>query len=325
MALVTVRLVFMQMSPCRCSVLKHEAVAAHSGGQHRTTPAGSEDASEFKPHHDPIVPLGGGTYPSSTPAPLGVHVPHSSAHTACDPFGGAANMFLLQDYDFSKVSAKMQTLTERAFELAPPGGLFDETVIRNFFPESSDGARALLTHRARRAGEVIRLRPGLFVLGPPYRKSEPHPFVVAAFLHSPSHVSLESALSHHGLIPEAVYQVSSVTAARSREFTTPLGVFTFRRVPARAPRAGVEAVAVSPNSWAFVASPLRAIADLVYLNKEITWKNDGLMYLTESLRIEEDDLLELGFDAMDDIVESLRSRRVRAYLQGLKGAVERAA
>ena len=217
----------------------------------------------------------------------------------------------------------MQSLTQEVFKLAPPGGLFDETVVRNLFPDGSDGARALLVHRACRAGEIFRLKPGLFVLGPPYRKSEPHPFVVAAVLHAPSHVSLESALAHNGLIPEAVYQVSSVTVARSREFSTPLGVFSFRRVPARAPRAGVEAVAVARNAWAFVALPLRAIADAVYLNKEITWNRNGLGYLTESLRIEEDDLRSLSFNSLDEILDSIHSRRVRAYLKGLKGAVSR--
>ncbi|MBI3370783.1 MAG: hypothetical protein HY017_03355 [Betaproteobacteria bacterium] len=215
----------------------------------------------------------------------------------------------------------MQTVTERVFKLAPPGGLFDETVIHNLFPDSSDGARALLVHRACQEGEILRLKPGLFVLGPPYRKCEPHPFVLAAVLHAPSHISLESALAHHGLIPEAVYQVSSVTLGRSREFSTPLGVFSFRRVTARAPRAGVEAVAVARNAWAFIASPLRAIADAVYLNKEITWNRNGLGYLTESLRIEEDDLRSLPFEALDEILDSLCNRRVQAYLEGLKGAV----
>jgi hypothetical protein len=218
----------------------------------------------------------------------------------------------------------MQSLTEKVLKLAPPGGLFDETVIHNLFPDSSIGARGLLVHRACKAGEILRLKPGLFVLGQPYRKSEPHPFVVAAMLHAPSHISLESALAYHGLIPEAVYQVSGVTVGRSREFSTPLGVFNFRRVPSRAPRAGVESVAVTRNAWAFIASPLRAIADGVYLNKEITWNRNGLGYLTESLRIEEDDLRSLSFEALDEILDSIRSRRVRAYLAGLKGAVDNA-
>jgi hypothetical protein len=213
----------------------------------------------------------------------------------------------------------MQKLTESVLKLAPPGGLFDETVVANLFPDGSAGARGLLVHRACQAGEILRLKPGLFVLAAPYRKTEPHPFVLAASLHAPSHVSLESALAWHGLIPEAVYQVGSVTVARSREFTTPLGVFSFRRVPVRAPRAGVEAVEVSRNAWAFIATPLRAIADLVYLNKPITWQQHGMSYLTESLRIEEEDLQELSFDTMDEILESVRSRRVGAFLQGLKG------
>ncbi len=218
----------------------------------------------------------------------------------------------------------MQTLTEKVFALEPPGGLFDMTVIGNLFPDIGNGAHALLVHRACRAGEVLRLKPGLFVLAPPYRKSEPHPFVVAAGLHAPSHISLESALSYHGLIPEAVYQVSSVTVARSREFANPLGVFSFYRVPANVPRAGVEAVEVARNAWAFVATPLRAIADAVYLNKEVTWNCDGVGYLTESLRIEEDDLHLLSFGPAGEILESFRSRRVRAYIKGLKGTMHHA-
>ena len=64
-------------------------------------------------------------------------------------------------------------------------------------------------------------------------------------------------------------------------------------------------------AWAFIASPLRAIADAIYLDKEITWKRDGLGYLTDSLRIEEDDLAGLSFESVEEILESFRSRRVR--------------
>lgn len=121
----------------------------------------------------------------------------------------------------------MQTLTERVFRLSPPGGLFDETVVRDLFDDRSEAARKVLVHRAVATGEIVRLKPGLFLLAPAYRKTDPHPFVIAAMLHSPSHVSLESALAHHGLIPEAVYQVGSVTSSRSREFETSVGVFSF--------------------------------------------------------------------------------------------------
>jgi hypothetical protein len=208
----------------------------------------------------------------------------------------------------------MQTLTEKILRLSPPGGLFDETVVRNLFPDRSEAARKVLVHRAVAKGEIIRLKPGLFLLNSEYRKTHPHPFVVAAALHSPSHASLESALSYHGLIPEAVYQVSSVTSLRSRTFRTPVGVFTFSRVPAKQPRVGVRATRIDTKSWVFIASPLRAIADLVYLNKQISWEKDGLSFLTESMRIELENLEQMSFENVPEICENLHNSRTRRYL-----------
>ena len=217
----------------------------------------------------------------------------------------------------------MQTITEKVLLLSPPGGLFDETVVRNLLPDRSEAARKVLVHRAISAGEIIRLRPGLFLLAPEFRKTHPHPFVVAAMLHSPSHVSLESALSHHGLIPEAVFQVGSVTSARSRTFHTPVGVFSFVRVPASDPRAGVQALKVDGRSWAFVATPLRAIADLIYTRRDVNWAKDGFAFLTESMRIERDDLEKISFESVDEVCESLRSRRTTDYLRGLYRELKR--
>jgi hypothetical protein len=211
----------------------------------------------------------------------------------------------------------MQALTEKIFRLSPPGGLFDETAVRNFYPDRSEAARKVLVHRAYSAGEIIRLKPGLFLLAPEFRKIHPHPFVIAASLLSPSHISLESALAHHSLIPEAVYEVASVTSARSRAFTTPVGVFSFTRVPALNPRAGVRAQKINGRSWAFIASPLRAVADLIYVRKEVAWEQDGPAFLTDSMRIERDDLKTISFDNLDEVCDSLRDRRTVNYLRGL--------
>lgn len=212
----------------------------------------------------------------------------------------------------------MQTLTERVFKLAPPGGLFDESVVRNLFPGATQGARKLLVNRALSRDEILRLKPGVYCLGPEYRRTSPHPFTVAAVLHSPSHVSLESALAYHGLIPEAVLQVVSVTTYRSRSFVTPMGRFDFLRVPCNNPRAGVRAEKLDADSWAFIASPLRAIADLVYLRKSVSWQHDGLRFLTVSMRMEEADLHGLSLAGFKDIHDSFRNRRTRDYLAGLR-------
>lgn len=212
----------------------------------------------------------------------------------------------------------MKTLTEKVFSLAPPGGLFNETVVANLFPDRSKGARELLLDRAIKAGEILRIKRGLYVLNSEYRKTDPPPFAVAALLYSPSHISLETALGYHGLIPEAVYQVASVTTRRRQIFETPLGVFSYHCVPSRNPMAGVEVIKLEQSFWAFVATPLRAVADLLYLNRTITWHKDGPGYLLDSLRIEDNDLREISFDRFDEVVTAFRSRRVKHFLERLQ-------
>jgi hypothetical protein len=84
--------------------------------------------------------------------------------------------------------------------------------------------------RAMGRGEVMGLRRGLYCLGEKYHRQKINPFVLAQRIYGPSYISLETALSHHGWIPEAVYTLTSVSMGRSREFETPLGRFSFTRV-----------------------------------------------------------------------------------------------
>ncbi len=207
----------------------------------------------------------------------------------------------------------MQSLTEKMLDLQPPRGVFDDTAVRNATPRLSVGARRARIHRAVASGEILRLKPGLYCLAARFRRTQSHPFVVAAMLHYPSQISFETALAFHGLIPEAVHRVASSTLQRSRSFETPLGDFEFRRVPVASLRAGVRVTRVD-GGWAFIASPLRALADLLYQRREVTWRGDGIAFLTESLRMEPD---ELRLDDYEEVSQSLQNKRVQAYLDGL--------
>src|SRR5690606_22192554 len=80
--------------------------------------------------------------------------------------------------------------------------------------------------------QLIRLKKGLYVVAPKVSKSEISRELIANHLYGPSYISLESALSYYGLIPERVYNVRSVTAKRARKYSTPLGAFEYRTVPA---------------------------------------------------------------------------------------------
>ncbi|RYF66920.1 MAG: hypothetical protein EOO39_22185 [Cytophagaceae bacterium] len=49
-------------------------------------------------------------------------------------------------------------------------------------------------------------------------------------IYQPSYVSLETALSHYGLIPEGVFSITSVSTRKTQTLTTPLGTFTYRSI-----------------------------------------------------------------------------------------------
>lgn len=116
------------------------------------------------------------------------------------------------------------------------------------------------------SGRLVSLRRGVYAVAKPYRLREPHAFEVANTLVRPSYVSLESALTFHGLIPEAVYVTTSVTTARTSHFYTPLGTFDYRHISTGLMWGyAEERVAAHASHTALVARPEKALLDLVHL------------------------------------------------------------
>lgn len=127
-----------------------------------------------------------------------------------------------------------------------------------------------------RTGRLLQIRRGLYAVAPPYARTTPHPFTAANHAKPASYVSLQSALAHHGVIPESVPAVTSVTAGRPEEVETPLGRFLYRHVkPGLFRGFGLEEL--GGGEAAFVATPEKALLDLVHL----TPGADGEGYLRE--------------------------------------------
>lgn len=152
----------------------------------------------------------------------------------------------------------------------------------------SDGELRLQLARWTKAGRILQLRRGVYLLSSPYRRVEPHPFLIANHLRKASYVSLQSALAYHGMIPEHVPVVTSVTTARPERLRTPLGIYTFNHVqpPYFFAYSQVE---VSRRQSAFVATPEKALLDLVYL----TPKGEQEAYLRE-LRLQNLEAIDTG-------------------------------
>jgi hypothetical protein len=114
------------------------------------------------------------------------------------------------------------------------------------------------------SGHLVQLRRGLYALASPYRKAEPHPFLVANRLVRGSYVSLQSALAYHGLIPEHVPVTTNVTTGRPQHRENPFGSFEYHHCPPDR-LAGYRVEKLGGGQEALVATPAKALADLIHL------------------------------------------------------------
>jgi predicted transcriptional regulator of viral defense system len=137
-------------------------------------------------------------------------------------------------------------------------------------------------------GRLYQLRRGLYALAPPFQKRRPHPFLVANRLVRGSYVSLHSALAHYGLIPEYVPLTTSVTTGRPGLWDTPLGRYDYRHVRTDL-LGGYRRTTLPEDQEAFLATPEKALLDLVYLTPDA----ESPEYLQE-LRLQHLDRLDLA-------------------------------
>jgi predicted transcriptional regulator of viral defense system len=156
-----------------------------------------------------------------------------------------------------------------------------------------------------KAGRLLQLRRGLYALAPVWRKVEPHPFLVANRVQRGSYVSTQAALAYYGLIPEHVPVVTSVGPGRPETVRTPLGPFQFTHLAAGL-RFGYAQVEVAPRQVAFVASPEKALLDLIHL----TPGADSPEYLRE-LRLQNPDAIKVSV-LMDLAQRSGKPKLIRA-------------
>ena len=164
-------------------------------------------------------------------------------------------------------------------------------------------------------GDLLRIRRGLYSIA--HRKKDddkPHPFELAQYIYGPSYISLESALSFHQLIPEAVYTITSVSLKRAKTFSTPLGNFSYQHLPIENFYLQVEIIQENGHPF-FMAKPWKAICDYVYCYKK-NWVNIGP--LSENLRIHIDALPLLRAEEAQCLDDYYASARVSRFLKGVQ-------
>lgn len=173
--------------------------------------------------------------------------------------------------------------------------------------------RVKLNHLLK-IGVLVRVKKGIYVFGKSVAKRPYSSEVLANMIYGPSYVSLEWACQHYRLIPERVTTVTSVTTQRSRQFRTPLGLFTYDHLPSEVFSIGVTLVQFSDTQQALFATKEKALADLLVLRRgRFSSKKHLRETLFDDLRIEQEDFYSLDLELLRTI-EQARPHSAVAYL-----------
>lgn len=192
----------------------------------------------------------------------------------------------------------MNPLREKA-----PGESFDYTFLMDCL-SAYKSPRSKVTHLLR-SGEIIRVKKGLYIFGPQQRRSLVSLEVLANQIYGPSYVSLEYALAFYGLIPEFVVEVTSVTTKRQKKYETPIGRFSYIPIPVALFSTGFTLLQITDYSSALIATPEKAVADLLYLRKlKIKSNSDLEALLFEDLRLDQTGIKRLHIGVLSDILKA---------------------
>ena len=132
-----------------------------------------------------------------------------------------------------------------------------------------------------RKGLLVKLRNEYYAF-PEFRQIPDASRYVANRIYAPSYISLHSALSFYGMIPEEVVQITSVTTLKTAKFENAFGTFHYQNV--KTPLYfGYEIKLMQDGRGLLFATPEKALLDLLYLNPFYKTEQD-----MEELRLDDD-------------------------------------
>ena len=178
-----------------------------------------------------------------------------------------------------------------------------------------DFDRNNLTRWCRR-GLLVKLRNQYYAF-PEYRQMPDFSRYVANRIYAPSYISLHSALSFYGMIPEEVVQLTSVTTLKTARFENAFGTFHYQNV--KTPfYFGFEIKTMQSGRGLLFATPEKALLDLLYLNPYYKTEQD-----MEELRLDEDFMQnELDIERLNGYLSKIGSKTMEQKVKRLMKVYE---
>jgi len=196
-----------------------------------------------------------------------------------------------------------------------PEGCFSIHQARLFFPSFD---RNNLT-RWTKKGLLVRLRQEWYAFPELLQRPEFSRYV-AGRIYRPSYISLHTALSIYGMIPEAVTSITSVSTLKTARFENAFGRYAYQNVkpelffgykPVMLP-VNTAIINAPQQAW-MLAHPEKALLDLIYLYPFY----DNELEL-EQLRLDEDYMIdELDLERLSEYQQKIGNKALDARIKKL--------
>lgn len=167
-------------------------------------------------------------------------------------------------------------------------------------------------------GDLIRVKKGLYVFGQRIAQRDYSMALLANLIYGPSALSLQYALSYYGLIPERVAMMTSITPKRNKYFKTPIGTFSYRYLHPEKYACEVQLVEVQQGIHCFMATPEKALCDLIYFGDFNSFFESVTVvqeWLLEDVRIDSHELHKLNITKLKKIAQVYQCLALNSFVK----------
>lgn len=190
-----------------------------------------------------------------------------------------------------------------------PLACFSTAQVRAIYPDFHRGNYS----QWQNAGYIVPLRQGWYAFAD-YIDKPDYARYIASRIYTPSYISLHTALSYYGIIPEAVVEITSITTRKTARFTNRFASFSYQTVK---PDLfwGYEPKSMRDGQTFMLATPEKALIDLFYLYPQYSSIEE-----MRELRLDEDFMHnELNMAQLQDYAKRINSpvlnKRVKLLLK----------
>lgn len=162
--------------------------------------------------------------------------------------------------------------------------------------------------RWQKDGFLIKIKQGFYTFTD-QKIDDYFLFLIANKIYEPSYISLEKALKYYGLIPEEIFQITSVSTKKTNIFNNSIGSFSYRHIK-ESLFWGYHFISNS-NQKVLIADAEKAILDYIYLHFELKTENDF-----KELRINSNSFNEnINLDKLNKYLSKFKNKKLNRRLE----------